>query len=106
MICLDGFYGIFRSSAAHPRNENGVAGVCEKNSLISGLVSLAFSFRPWRLVGERVFSHSPPRREERQESRQAEPFPGFSALKYGGTEMHGGKGAHGWRPYSAVSFHR
>jgi len=42
MICLDGFYGIFRSSAAHPRNENGVAGVCEKNSLILGLISLAF----------------------------------------------------------------
>src|SRR5881397_2416633 len=41
MICLDGFYGIFRSSAAHPRNENGVAAVCEKNSLILGLVSVA-----------------------------------------------------------------
>ena len=57
MICLDGFYGIFRSSAAHPRNENGVAGVCEKNSLILGLISLAFSRRPWRLGGERVVSH-------------------------------------------------
>ncbi len=43
MICLDGFYGIFRSSAAHPRNENGVAGVCEKNSLILGLVWLRLS---------------------------------------------------------------
>src|SRR5438034_9681678 len=40
------------------------------------LVCLAFSLRPWRLGGDSVGPHSPPRRKERQEFRQAEFFPG------------------------------
>src|SRR5436309_2064152 len=39
-------------------------------------LGLAFSWRPSRLGGRRMVSHSPPRRQERQESRQAELFPG------------------------------
>src|SRR6266545_2459110 len=42
----------------------------------TNLISLAYTWRPWRLGGEGVVSHSPPRRKERQEFRQAEFLPG------------------------------
>jgi hypothetical protein len=51
-------------------------GLTRRNIAATKLFCLAFSWRPLRLGGKFADQHSPPRRKERQEIRQAKIFPG------------------------------